>query len=132
MKADAFLALKSRRLRIGRLASSDDDGNNGAFGIPGPEGVLLFVIASDGAGWSESGLPGPPWEHVSVSTERRCPTWLEMDFIKRKFWRDDETVIQFHVPLSEHVNYHLYCLHMWKPIGVDIPRPPMATVGPRT
>lgn len=53
----------------------------------------LLVIAS-------SGDPAVPWEHVSVSVSgaRRCPTWEEMDAVKRLFWADDETVMQLHVP----------------------------------
>lgn len=94
------------------------------------EGSVLSVISSTGEGWTYAELPLPAWEHVSVSLQARCPTWREMDFIKNIFWRDDETVIQFHVPKAEHVNYHPYCLHLWKPIGVEIPRPPAICVGP--
>lgn len=82
--------------------------------------VWLTVIASAGKGW----------EHVSVSTQNRTPTWAEMEHIKRLFFNDDETVMQLHVPPSEHVNRHEYCLHLWRPIGVEIPRPPAIFVGP--
>lgn len=99
------------------------------FVIP-RDGVRLKVIASDGTDWKECGLKGKPWEHVSVSVEGRCPTWGEMDDIKRIFWRDDETVMQLHVPRDEHVNLHPTCLHLWRPTGVEIPRPPTITVGP--
>lgn len=68
------------------------------------------------------------WEHVSVSCENRCPTWEEMDYIKNLFWGDEETVMQLHVPRSEHKNYHPYCLHLWKPTTIEIPRPPNFTV----
>lgn len=73
-----------------------------------------------------------PWEHVSVSIpgNRRCPSWEEMDFVKRLFWRDDETVMQLHVPRDEHKNFHPYCLHLWKPLKETIPRPPAIAVAP--
>lgn len=111
---------------IGQWSSTAADGANGAFMIP-VQGVQLNVLASDGSDWP---MEPPPWEHVSVSLPRRCPTWEEMDAIKRIFWRDDETVLQFHVPRSEHINCHPYCLHLWKLVGCDIPRPPLAAVGP--
>lgn len=128
MKKEAHKHIAHRRVTVGGFASSPDDGNNGCFAIP--FGMrMLNVIASSGDGWSESGLPGKPWEHVSVSLHDRCPTWEEMDFVKQLFWSDDETVIQLHVPAGDHINNHPYCLHLWKPLGVEIPRPPSLTVG---
>lgn len=103
----------------------------GVFQIPRGN-VVLRVIASDGSGWHESGLPGPPWEHVSVSLQTRTPTWEEMDYVKRLFFEDHETVVQFHVPPSDHVNFHPFCLHLWRLVKGTFPRPPAETVGPRT
>jgi len=118
----------SGRVRRGPLASTDDDGNNGAFLIHGPLG-LLTVIASDGSDWSESGLTGLPWEHVSVSTPHRTPTWKEMHYVKALFWADDEIVMQLHPAQSDWVNNHAHCLHLWRPLGREIPTPPAITVG---
>ena len=70
------------------------------------------------------------WDHVSVSTKKRIPNWDEMEFVKRTFFRDDETAMQLHVPPSDHINCHPYCLHLWRPHGCDIPRPPAWMVGP--
>ena len=76
--------------------------------------VMLTVIASDGLGW----------DHVSVSTKTRCPTWEEMAYVKSLFFRDDETAMQLHVPSKDHRNLHRYCLHLWRPNdGREIPRP---------
>lgn len=92
---------------------------------------LLRAIASDGSDWVESGLKLPAWEHVSVSLGHRCPTWQEMSFVKDLFWDEEETVIQFHPPKSDYINVHPHCLHLWKPIGLKLPRPPSSTVGPQ-
>lgn len=116
------------RLRGGPMGTSEIDGANGAFFVPFGHAELR-VIASDGSGWGE--LPPPALEHVSVSVEGRCPTWDEMAYIKSLFWRDDELVIQMHVPVQQHVNYHEFCLHLWKPIGVELPTPPTICVGLR-
>ena len=129
MRSNPTKQIEAYRVRSGPFASSPQDGANGAFFIPFSQ-VVLKVIASNARDWDESGLPHPMWEHVSVSLGVRCPTWEEMDFVKRIFWRDDETVIQLHVPRSQHVNFHETCLHLWKPIGFEIPLPPMITVGP--
>lgn len=102
----------------------------GAFRLAGPCGTTLLCVVGDGIGWEEFGLPLPAWEHVSVSTATRCPTWKEMEWVREQFWRDDETVIQFSVPRADHLSLHPYCLHMWRPIGVEIPRPPAITVAP--
>lgn len=62
---------------------------------------------------------GMGWDHVSVSLDNRCPTWEEMDFVKRLFWNDDECVMQLHVPRTAHINVHPFCLHLWKPQSMD-------------
>jgi hypothetical protein len=64
------------------------------------------------------------WEHVSVSLRNRTPTWEEMSFVKNLFWKDDETVIQFHPKKSEYINRHPYVLHLWRKIGQDYELPP--------
>lgn len=69
------------------------------------------------------------WDHVSVSLETRCPTWNEMEFVKRSFFHVFEVAFQLHVPEDEHVNHMPYCLHLWRPQRVFIPRPPNRLVG---
>jgi len=108
------------RIRDGYYASSPSDGMNGAFKFPGRMRTEdLCVISSDGIGW----------EHVSVSLLSRTPTWDEMCRIKDLFWNDDETVIQYHPAKKDYINQHPFCLHLWKPIGVEILTPPGILVG---
>lgn len=61
---------------------------------------------------------------------RRTPTWREMEWVRDQFWEPEELVVQFSVPRSQHISYHDYTLHMWKPIGVELPLPPSITVAP--
>lgn len=86
------------------------------------EGVTFIIIASNGDGW----------DHVSVSLPDRCPTWDEMSFIKRLFFEPTELALQMHVPDDEHVDYHPYCLHLWRPHYTYIPEPPSIFVGPNS
>lgn len=111
------------RVRTGYYASRTADGCTGAFEVG-----ALCIIASDGTGWEED-LPPPPWEHVSVSLATRCPTWEEMALVKSWFWEPEELVIQLHPRESQYVNQHPYCLHLWRPVGVELPEPPPITVG---
>jgi hypothetical protein len=95
----------------------------GAFVIPGPCGMDLKIIASPG-----NAHDSIPWEHVSVSTPRRCPNWTEMCFVKELFWAEDEVVMQLHPAKSNYVNVHNFCLHLWKPTNAEIPLPPTIAV----
>ena len=117
MKIKPSAAVERWRVRSGELASHSTDGNNGMFRVV-CRGVTLTVCVSDGEGW----------DHVSVSTQRRCPTWDEMCFVKELFWRDEETVVQFHPPKRNYVNIHPFCLHLWRQQGRDIPLPPSRCV----
>lgn len=96
--------------------------------------VFVHGVAEDGGAiqvneiriifsWDEG------WDHVSVSLPDRCPTWEEMEWVKRAFFRDTETAMQLHVPISDHISFHPYCLHLWRPQRKKIPRPPAALVG---
>ncbi len=129
MRENPTQKIEKYRVRTGPAGSDSSYGANGIFLIPGPRREILTVVASDASGWDGQKLGPIRWEHVSVSTPVRCPRWQEMDFIKDIFWGENETVIQFHVPKSDHINVHPYTLHMWKPIGVEIPRPPGDAVG---
>lgn len=85
--------------------------------------IRLKVISS---GKGDMSCEESVWEHVSVSIEcgKRTPTWDEMCFVKRLFWEDEETVIQFHPSKSEYVNTHPFVLHLWKPLHFGILLPP--------
>jgi hypothetical protein len=77
---------------------------------------------------------GMDWEHISVHMEdsrgkESTPTWEEMAFIKFLFWDEEEPVMQLHPPRSTYINNHRNVLHMWKPIGQEIPLPPSILVG---
>ena len=72
---------------------------------------------------------GMGWEHVSVSTPKRCPTWEEMCFFKDIFWTPTEACVQYHPAKHEYINMHKYCLHIWRPIDEKLPIPDKSMVG---
>ena len=83
-------------------------------------GIRLVIMAATGFGW----------DHVSVSTVDRCPTWEEMELVAKLFFNADEVAMQLHVPLKDHVNNHPFCLHWWRPRSKlkSIPLPPKILV----
>lgn len=105
--------------------------NVGLRSGPLAQPVSLRVIATRG------GYTGPgadeaemeAWDHLSASTATRCPTWEELEFLKRLFFKPDECAMQLHVPPRDHINNHPYCLHIWRPLNFEIPRPPSIMVG---
>lgn len=115
------------RVKRGVMSSDSSFGNNGQFIIPHPKikDYFFITIASDGNGW----------EHVSVSiySKRikvdRCPTWEEMCFLKGLFWDKEDVVMQLHPAESEYVNNSKNCLHLWRPVGIEIPTPNSYLVG---
>lgn len=105
------------RLRI--LEEGLDGGNAWAYLASSRKPHPAAIVFSWGGGW----------EHVSISFSNRTPTWDEMQEAKRMFWKDDETVIQFHPAESEYVNNYPYCLHLWKKKGEQPEFPPWWMVG---
>lgn len=140
----AFRVPEQYRVQVGARVSDYGD-KFGCFLLPPSRlhkiGVALRCIAADGSDWARAQAAGAvpldtlPWEHVSVSVQPgmtarpRCPSWEEMCFVKSIFWEEEDCVMQLHPPKSDYVNESPYCLHLWRPIGVEIPRPPAICVG---
>lgn len=106
-----------RDRRRGRQTGHEGGDLSGVFYIPYPRSptTVLQCIASIGEGW----------DHVSVSVGLpRTPSWSEMDFVKRAFFRPEEVAMQLHVAESDHISIHPYVLHLWRPHSADIPLPP--------
>jgi hypothetical protein len=106
------------------FAGHPGDAFNGFFVVPGPVPGrrLKVIIGSD-----------REWEHASVSVDgktRHTPTWPEMCLVKDLVWLEEETVLQFHPPRAQYVNYHPGCLHLWRWLGGARPVPPPWMVGP--
>ena len=117
----AFHVPERFRITKGRMGSAPEAGNNGAFQFRLRGGETVFAVASDGEGW----------EHVRVTFVGGIgtPRWKQMCEIKDIFWDAEDCVVQYHPPKSEYINNCPTCLHLWRPIGIEIPRPPVALVG---
>jgi hypothetical protein len=92
---------------------------SGMFLVPYRDHHLKVMAASSGG-----------WDHVSVSTDTRCPTWHEMSFVHRLFFNRSEHAMQLHVPPIDHINNHPFTLHLWRPWSKlrRIPLPPKTMV----
>ena len=95
-----------------------EDGGNGE----GRYGKLAgSVIWSFGGGWDHGS--GAPYQRSYV------PSWEDMCRLKDMFFREDETVVQYHPAKSEYVNTVENCLHLWRPQNETLPTPPSIMVG---
>ena len=113
-----MLSLPSNLECYRRRHPSGETGDGGNFMLVIPARGLA-IIGSNGGGW----------EHVSVSTRMRCPTWQELEWVKRQLWSAEDCVMQLHVPVAAHVNCHPHTLHLWRPLETSIPMPPSFMVG---
>jgi hypothetical protein len=111
---DKYRFKEGETQRYGRPLIDHERKYMGVFIVPSSAKVALRIIADAGQGW----------DHVSVSIEDRTPTWEEMDRIKRMFFKDKETAVQYHVPVNDHINIHPHCLHLWSPRTRFMPVPP--------
>jgi hypothetical protein len=125
MRREFSLRVEAARVRDGidGLFASGPGEHFGMFDFHGPCGEPLHVIVSPGHDPMALG-----WEHVSVSTRRRMPNWIEMSWVKDLFWDDEACVVQYHPRKSQYVNMHKYTLHMWRRIE-GFPEPPSIAVG---
>lgn len=98
-------------------------------GIDGGAGMVHFGELYGSVIWSFGG----GWEHVSVCPRKRkyMPSWDDMCKLKDMFFREDETVAQYHPAKSEYVNNMPNCLHLWRPTAETLPTPPSIMVGVR-
>jgi hypothetical protein len=119
MKAQTMLDTPSA-IRL-KLYGDIGDATNGAMELRlRCSGHRCHVIFSDGEGW----------DHVSVSLPHRCPTWDEMCEVKKRFFEDEDCVVQFHPPASKYRNLHHYCLHLWRWQHGEFPQPNPVLVAP--
>jgi len=76
----------------------------GCFTVQAEDGTLNIMIMSN----------DPEWEHAVVTRIDKIPSWEEMCLVKKLYWGEDVTVIQFHPRKKDYWNIHPYSLHMWK------------------
>ncbi len=119
---------EGRDRRDGPYASKAGD-DYGSFRLRAPTGAVLTVIACAGDADEFRRLGSDvAWDHVSVSTPNRTPSWAEMDWVKRLFFADDECAVQFHPPVADHINVHEFTLHLFRSVGMSFPMPPKCVV----
>ena len=99
-------------------------GDGLAFKIPVEKKMSLAVILSWGGGWDHASVHGI----VNNSDLSFTPTWKDMCMIKNLCWKKEEWVIQYHPAETEYINIHNNVLHLWRPQGKEIPKPPKVFV----
>ena len=107
---------EKHRVTLAAYDNEPGDKHNGVFVFK--EQGLMCIISNGGG-----------WEHVSVSRKSRMPTYADMAWVAQTFWDKEDTLMQLRVPEAEHINLSNYCLHWWRPLEDEIPRPPNWMVG---
>ena len=138
MRVQVPETLEKGRVRSGPWATTSEWGLSGVFVLQAPSGAELWIGGHTGdgnmlavdhpSGERQVFSASTGWEHVSVQTDHRTPTWEEMCFVKGLFWKDEECVVEYHPPLSQYVKYSPHCLHLWRPKHVTIPSPSVSLV----
>jgi len=78
------------------------------FHVFNPSSGRLSVILS-----GDVEADGKRWLHASIARPDRLPSWDDIRFIKDRFVGEDLYAVQVLPPLSKHVNFHPYCLHLF-------------------
>jgi hypothetical protein len=93
----------------------DYDWDGGAFEVFHSGSLIpLRVIAS----WTGD------WDHVSVSRPDRLPSYAEMKYVKRLFFKEDEWAYEFHPPVDKYISINPNVLHLWRLNNAPFPTPP--------
>ena len=62
---------------------------------------------------------GTKWLHVSVSNEKRHPTWDEIKFAKNTFIGADKCAVMILPEQQWYVNTHEHCFHLYHRLDGD-------------
>lgn len=120
----SFEHLEEFRCKDYSIWSSEKGDTFGVFIIRIGSYALLCIVGD-----------GHFWDHVSVTVRdkkgrqiKRLPNYNELCKVKNLFFEDDEIVVHYFVPATDHVNINDWCLHLWKHQQKPFPRPPMYMV----
>jgi hypothetical protein len=58
---------------------------------------------------------GRDWMHISLSREKRLPSYADMKLAKELF-ANDRYAYRVFPPAERHINIHDFCLHLWAPV----------------
>jgi hypothetical protein len=71
---------------------------------------------------------GQRWIHVSFARPDKVPTWADASRVKRVFVGEERKAVQVMPCVSEHVNFHPHCLHLFACLDRD-PLPDFRVLG---
>lgn len=119
--------LRIREPWVKQKLGSYGDHKGGVFRIPSicNRSVMLVAIACSSDGW----------DHVSVSLEERIPFWVEMEQVKRLFFKPNEIAFQLHPAEKDYIDGSwpggraLHTLHIWRCTLAIQPMPPRYMIG---
>lgn len=63
------------------------------------------------------------WLHVSASFPDHLPSFFDMSEVKLLFMGPHVSAIHIFPKLSEHINHHPYCIHLWSALDGQLQLP---------
>ena len=72
------------------------------------------------------------WEHLAITPQpqrNKVPEWDVMCKVKDIFWDEEECCVEYHPRKSQYINNNEVCLHIWKPLNIELPEPPTILLG---
>ena len=73
--------------------------------------ISLTVIYSRSIGANKE-----EWHHISVSRSNQLPSWGDLNKVRNDFLGEDVEAYHVLAKISDHVNLHKYCMHIWAPL----------------
>lgn len=93
--------------------------NFGAFVQPKSDPLRALVSVDL---YELDGVMDGHWLHLSISRERRLPTWADLCTARDQLGYTDRLFVQLLPPASAWLNMHSYCLHLWSRLdAVTVP-----------
>jgi len=73
--------------------------------------------------YEDAGIMDGHWLHLSVSREKRLPTWPDLCTARDALGYRDRLFVQLIPPASAWLNVHSHCLHLWHRLDAEtVPR----------
>ena len=104
------------------------------WGIPqryGPDGWSMVRVDHSASvivstAWQDD---GHEWTHASWAYDERLPTYEELVLLRSAVWGSTGWAFQVFAPPTEHVNIHIFALHLWGRVDGVNPFPNFGAAG---
>ena len=116
------------RVKTGKYASTEAEGNNGMFVIPTNSKKYIYALAKEINGYEILSIHVS--DHLKAIKGQPLVVTPSHDILKQMrdlFWGQEDRVVQIHFPLPERANfYNSNVIVLYRPKERSLPAPPAA------